>query len=299
MSQPLLLRTLVLGKVAVRAVVLLGMAVLVPVGVLLMARPEALGASGTTMGWALLVGAYALFWFALVMAVNAFGKSSATNAMVLVVSWVVLVLIIPVLLNLAVTAVSPAPSRTELATRTRMVTIEAMNRYNKLLAADYRYMDKPEVLMPRNGKIEMSGRTLANFSIQRQTDDEIQPELDRFDALQARQQQLVARYSAVSPAAVAYEAMTALAGTGGRRHAHFMAQMADYHQAWKQYFFPRIDGGIAIAEADFAHIPAFVWKEEPPDRVRSQTFIALLQLLTPSLLLLGLAGWRLRRYTVA
>lgn len=298
-SQPLLLRTLVLGKVAVRAAVLLGMAVLVPVGVLLVARPAALDAVDSTLWWALLVGAYALFWFALVVAVNAFGKSSATNAMVLVISWVVLVLIVPVLLNLAVTAASPAPSRTELATRTRMVTIEAMNRYNKLLAADYRYMDKPEVLMPKDGKIEMSGRTLAHFSIQRQTDDEIQPDLDRFDALQARQQQLVSRYSAVSPAAVAYEAMTALAGTGTRRHAHFMAQVTTYHNAWKQYFFPRIDGGLAMSEADFARIPAFVWQDEPPALVRSQALLALLQLLVPSLLLLGLAGWRLRRYAVA
>lgn len=299
MSQPLLLRTLVVGKVAVRAAVLLGMAALLPVAVLLLARPQALDAAGATAWWALLVAAYALFWFALVVAVNAFGKSSATNAMLLVIAWVVLVLIVPVLLNLGVTAASPAPSRTELATRTRMVTIEAMKRYEKLLAADYRYMDKPEVLVPKNGRIELSGRQLANFSIQRQTDDEIQPELDRFDAQQARQQQLVARYSAVSPAAVAYEAMTGLAGTGSRRHAHFMAQMADYHRAWKEFFFPRIDGGIAMSEADFARIPAFAWKEEPAPLVRGQAAIALLQLLVPALLLLGLAFWRLRRYSVA
>ncbi|MDP2817700.1 MAG: ABC transporter permease subunit [Polaromonas sp.] len=297
-SQPLLLRTLVLGKVAVRAAVLLGMAALVPVAVLLLARPEALGAAGATFWWALLVAAYALFWFALVVAVNAFGKSSATNAMVLVIGWVMLVLIVPVLLNLGVTAASPAPSRTELATRTRMVTIEAMNRYQKLLAADYRYMDKPEVLLPKDGKIELSGRQLANFSIQRQTDDEIQPELDRFDAQQARQQQLVARYSAVSPAAVAYEAMTALAGTGGRRHTLFMDQMAQYHRDWKAFFFPRIDGGVAMSEADFARIPKFAWKEEPADLVRKQALQSLLQLILPSLLLLGVAGWRLRRYAV-
>jgi ABC-2 type transport system permease protein len=299
MSQPVTLRTLVLGKVAVRAAVLLGMAALVPVGVLLLVRPEALAAAGATLWWALLVAAYALFWFALVVAVNAFGKSSATNAMVLVIGWVVLVLIAPVLLNLGVTAASPAPSRTELATRTRMVTIEAMNRYQKLLAADYRYMDKPEALLPKDGKIELSGRQLANFSIQRQTDDEIQPELDRFDAQQARQQQLVARYSMVSPAAVAYEAMTGLAGTGARRQARFMAQMADYHRAWKAFFFPRIDGGIAMAEADFARIPVFAWKEEPTPLVRRHASMALLQLLVPTLVLGGLAAWRLRRYSVA
>lgn len=295
MSQPLMLRTLIAGKVAVRAVVLLGLAVAVPVAVLLAARP----ASSMTLWWALLVGAYALFWFALVVAVNAFGKSSASNAMLLIVSWVVLVLIAPVLLNLAVTAASPAPSRNELATRTRVVTMEAMKRYNKLLSADYRYMAEPDVLLPKNGKIEMSGRALANYSIQKQTDEQIRPELERFDAQQARQQALVARYSAVSPAAVAYEGFTALAGTGGRRYAHFMAQMNNYHLAWKQFFFPRIDGGIAMTGADFARIPSFDWQEESASLVRSQALKSLLQLLVPSLLLLGLAGWRLRRYSVA
>lgn len=295
MSQPLTLRTLIGGKVAVRAAVLLGMAVLLPVAVLLVARP----ASDMTVWWALLVGAYALFWFALVVAVNAFGKSSATNAMLLVVSWVVLVLIAPVLLNLAVTAASPAPSRNELATRTRVVTMEAMNRFNKLLSADYRYMAEPDVLLPKNGKIEMSGRARAHYAIQKQTDEQIQSELERFDAQQARQQALVARYSVVSPAAVAYESFTALAGTGGRRYAHFMAQMNDYHHTWKEFFFPRIDAGMAMTEADFARIPAFVWKEEPASVVLGQALMSLLQLAVPSVLLLGIAGWRLRRYTVA
>ena len=78
------------------------------------------GAGSATLWWALLVGAYALFWFALVVAVNAFGASSATNAMVLVIAWVLLVLVAPVLLNLAVTQASPAPSRTELASATRV-----------------------------------------------------------------------------------------------------------------------------------------------------------------------------------
>lgn len=298
MSQPLSMATLIGGKVAVRAAVLLGLAVLVPLGVLLLARPLGGVALAQTLWWTLLVASYALFWFALVVAVNAFGRSSATNAMLLIVSWVVLVLIAPVLLNLAVTRASPAPSRTELATHTRMVTIDAMKRYQTLLSADYRYMAEPEVLLPKNGKLEMSGRALANYNIQKQTDEQIQPELERFDAAQARQHALVARYSVVSPAAVAYESFTALAGTGGRRYAHFMAQMNDYHAAWKQFFFPRIDAGLAMTEADFAHIPAFSWQDEPAALVRGQALRSLLQLLLPSLLLLGLSGWRLRRYAV-
>lgn len=299
LSQPLALPTLIAGKIVVRAVVLLGAAVFVPVAVLLVARSQAWEAGAATLWWALLVGAYALFWFAAVVAVNAFGKASATNAMVLIIGWVVLVLVSPVLLNLAVTHVSPAPSRAELATRTRVVTAEAMARNSQLLSTDYKHVDKPDVLLPKDGRIEMSGRAMANFKIQRHVDEVIQPELDRFDAQQARQQALVARYSAVSPAAVAYEALTALAGTGQRRHAHFMAQLSAYHQAWKAFFYPRIDAGRAMTASDFARIPAFQWQEEEPSLVGKQARKAVFQLLVPTLLLFALAAWRLRRYRVA
>jgi len=300
LSQPLRLRTLLAGKLTVRAAVLLGPAVLLPVAVLLVARQAGLaGASGATLWWTLLVGAYALFWFALVVAVNAFGASSATNAMVLVIAWVLLVLVAPVLLNLAVTQASPAPSRTELATRQRIVTAEAMKTHAALMSTDYQHVGRGAVLVPQNGKIEIAGRLLGSYLIERDVDDAIRPELDRFDAQQARQQVLLGRFSAVSPAAVAYEGMTALAGTGSRRQARFEAQTVAHHEAWKRFFFPRIDARDALTPAAFDRIPAFMWHEEPAGLVRGHAARAVLQLLVPSLLLFGLAAWRLRRFSVS
>ncbi|QNK71381.1 ABC transporter permease subunit [Variovorax sp. PAMC26660] len=298
LSQPLRLRTLLAGKLSVRA------AVLLPVAVLLIARQvgwvDASGdVGGATFWWALLVGAYALFWFALVVAVNAFGASSATNAMVLVIAWVLLVLVAPVLLNLAVTQASPAPSRTELATRQRVVTAEAMKRHADLLSADYQHVGRGAILVPRDGKIEIAGRALAMYAIEREVDEAIRPELDRFEAQQAHQQVLLGRFGVVSPAAVAYEGMTALAGTGARRHARFDAQTVAYHEAWKAFFFPRIEARNALMPTDFDRIPAFAWQEEPASLMRHQAVLAVLQLLLPSLLLFGVAAWRLRRFSVA
>eukprot|EP01032_Pedospumella_encystans_P002537 gene2537-2987_t len=122
--------------------------------------------AGSIAWWALLVGAYALFWFALVVAVNAFGAPSATNAMVLMIAWVLLVLVAPVLLNLAVTQASPAPSRTELATQTRTLTAAAMKRHAELLSTDYKHVGQGALLLPRDGKIEISARGLANYRIE-------------------------------------------------------------------------------------------------------------------------------------
>ncbi|CDG84195.1 ABC transporter permease subunit [Janthinobacterium agaricidamnosum] len=299
MSQPLALWTLLIGKVVSRAGILLALAVLVPAITLLLAQPGALGGSLLApLYWLATVGIYALFWFALVLAVNACGKSSATNAMVLIIAWVTLVLVLPAFLNLAVNLALPSPSRAELATRTRVLTAEAMARNNKLLSTDYAHVGKPGVLVPKDGSIQMAGRLRGMFFIEREVDQKIAPELARFDRQQDRRQALVVRYSFLSPAAVAAEAMSALAGTGQRRHAWFMQQTSDYHAAWKQFFFSRIDAGKALAVADFANIPRFSWREEDSAVVRHGALLALAQLLAPCLLLLAFAGWRLRRYQV-
>ncbi len=300
LSQPLAMRTLLLGKVGSRACVLLGLAMAVPAVALVAIRPaETMDAGLDALWWILIVGAYATFWFALVVVVNAFGRSSATNAMVLVIAWVMLVLVVPVLLNLVVTSVSPVPSRLELAARIRVVTADAMARNAKLLATDYAHVGKPERLVPKDGRIALAGRALANYAIERQVDETMEPELRRFGAQQARQQALVARYEALSPAAVAYEAMTALAGNGERRHAHFLRLVDAYHHDWKGFFFPRIEEGRALTPADYARMPVYVWREENRADVTRTAAIAVGQLLLPALVLLAVGGWRLRRYRVA
>lgn len=298
LSQPLSLLTVVSAKILVRAALLLGTTWLLPVVLVLVARPQALQVLGAVLWWASLVGAYALFWFCAVVAVNAFGKSSATNAMVLMIAWVLLVLVMPVLLNMAAVFSNPAPSRAELAARTRVVTALAMRDHATLLATDYQHMDRADGLVPRNGYLEVTGRPLGQALVERQVDAAMQPELDRFDTQMARQQALIARYSLMSPAAVAYEGITALAGTGQARHAHFMRQIDAYHRAWKDFFLPRIEGNRAVMPEDFAAIPVFQWQDEDSIIVNGRAGRALLQLLIPAALLLLLAHRRFRRYRV-
>ena len=220
------------------------------------------------------------------------------HALMLIGSWVLLVLVVPVLLNLVVGQLSPAPSRTELATRTRLITIDGLNRYNKLLSTDYRYTDKPEILLPKNGKIEVPPRRKGAYLLQRDVDNEIQPVLDAFDKQLAGQQALVERFSFVSPAITAHEGMSALAGNGSRRCLAFQSQVTQYHSLWKQYFEPRMMTDTAIVAADFDHMPRFVWQETPQAEVRTDAGIRITQLLVLTLLLSGFAAWRLRRYPI-
>lgn len=301
LSQPLGVRTLVAGKLALRALAVLATVSTVILGVLLATRPALLSADGLAgVGAAVgIVLAYGLFWFALAAAINALGRSSAFNALALVASWVLLVLVLPVLLNLAVTLASPAPSRIELAARTRLAAIDGLNRYQAMLGADYRYVTEPQALLPKDGKFEVASRRRAQYLLGRDTDREIEALIDRFDAQLAGQQALVDRWSWLSPAIVANEALAALAGTGSDRYLRFRQQVARYHTQWKAFFEPRLLEGRAISEDDLRALPRFSWNEAPRASLWHVLTRSALQLGLPALLLALWTRRRLRIYPVA
>jgi len=300
LSNPLSLTSLLAGKLLARALPLLVGASLLPLLALWIFFPPArqLDAWPLSVSWMVIVTAYGLFWFALTALVNVKGFSSAGNALLLVSSWVVLTLILPVAVNLLVSSISPAPSRVELATQTRLVTIEGLNRYSDLLSTDYRYTTNPEVLLPKDGKLEIPERLKAFYLENKDVDARINVLLDDFDRQLAGQQALVDRFGFVSPAIVAYEGITALSGTGSRRYSQFKEQIATFHQRWREYFEPRVLSGLAIKEGDFAEMPRFNWKEESTWQLLANLLMRCVQLLLPAALIVGLVTTSLRKYRV-
>jgi ABC-2 type transport system permease protein len=295
LSQPLALRTVLLAKLIVRASLLLGVGVLLPIALLLWLRPVARESIGDVVAWAMLVVMYGGVWFGLCAWVNAFARSSAFNAMAVIGAWVVLVLVLPLLLNLAVTLHYPAPSRIELATETRIVTIRNLNRLSDRFGTDYQHVNRPEILRPKDGRLDVPERVRAFFIDAQTLDAELDALLDRFDAQLANQQSLVDRWGFLSPAVVAHEGMAALSGNGAQRYLEFQRQVKTYHDNWRAWFAPRILEGVAIAPDHLAQLPAWRWREV----ASSHTPLRLLQLTAITGLLLTLALRRLRRYPVA
>lgn len=295
LSQPLTLPRLVLAKTLVRSGIMIGLAVLVPTLALLTTRSAALGSEALSAFalWTALVVAYGLCWFALSALVNSLGRASATNALLLIGTWVLLVLVVPVALNLAVSKAHPAPSRTDLATQTRLVTIEGLNRFEDLFSQEY--VDQPEALLPRDGRLEVAPRMRAFYLMDEFVDQRLNEVLAGFDRQLARQQLLVNRLGFLSPAIIANEGMASLAGNGTRRYEAFKQQVIQYHEDWRRYFVPRVRDGIAIVEADFARFPRWSWQEENSATVRADALLKISQLLAVAALIGLLAGWRFRR----
>jgi ABC-2 type transport system permease protein len=240
------------------------------------------------LGVLALCGAYLGFWCALCAALNVLRFTSAMNALLLLGAWVLLTLVAPVVLQVVVQWIEPMPSRTELAARTRLVTIEGLRRHQDQLQADYRYVADPGALLPKQGRFEVPARRLASFKIAQEVDREIEALLAQFEVQKARQQAWVEKFSWISPAIGMHEALTALAGTDAARYARFQADVAQHHEQWKAFFEPRMTEGIAIQREDFERLPAFessagLARPERVGQASGARFIAM------ALLLLGIA----------
>jgi ABC-2 type transport system permease protein len=296
LAQPAPLRTFVAGKIAMRA----GLVLLLAVGLSLIGA----GLSGMRPGsgeawlrlslWVAVVVAYSSFWFSLAVAVNALGKGSATNAVALTAVWLMLVVIIPALLNVVITTAHPVPSRVEMLTASRAVSVDARRDGSRLLARYYE--DHPE-LIPAVTQKDLDD--LRNFNVRalltvQETQRLVEPVAARYDEQLRKQQALVNRYRFISPAIVTREAVNDLAGTGLARHQHFRAQVEEFSRAWRAYFAPFIFQQQGLRSANYDGIPRFVFREESLRSVAGRVAFGLIGLLLPALLIgwLGLRAYR-------
>ncbi|TAG80183.1 MAG: DUF3526 domain-containing protein [Betaproteobacteria bacterium] len=241
---------------------------------------------------ACVIALYSAFWFAIATLMNVLNRSSAFNAIVLVGAWVGLVLVVPIVMNLAIQSAHPLPSRTQFATQNRLITIEGLNRYNDLLSADYRYVSEPEVLKPRaDGTFDVQPRRRAHFLLARDVDQLLDAEREKFDRQLKVQQQSVDTFGFLSPAIVAYESLTTFAGTDSARYLRFQSQVDAFHREWKAFFEPRVLGGRAMTAEDYAKLPAFAWNETKDAEHWQLLFMRTLSLLIP-VCLLAFFAWR-------
>jgi ABC-2 type transport system permease protein len=297
MSQPVALRSFVAGKIGLRAIVVSLLAIGFSFAGFLLGgvKMTAEGAWWRLLFWIGIVVAYGAFWFALAVAVNALGKSSATNALALAGLWLVFVLLVPSLLNVTVTSSYPVPSRVEMIQATRRASAEATAKGSQLLAKYFE--DHPE--LTAGGKADPTDFYTRSIATQEETERLVQPVVDHFDRQVIGQQSLVDRFRFLSPAVVTQAALNDIAGASVARYRHFLSLVDEFHQAWKSYFNPRIVQKARFGAEDYNRFPNFAFREEPSGAVIRRIAIGLFGLLTPTLLVVWVGLRALRRYPLA
>ena len=298
LSQPVTLSRVVLAKVGLRALFILALAALVPLAGVVAGGVDvtAEGALPRLLLWIAVTGVYGAFWFGLAIAVNAAWKSSATNAIVLASLWLLIVLLIPAMLNLAVNSAYPVPSRVEMIQAIRTAGDEATRQGSQLLA---RYLeDHPELAPARGGDSAPDFATLL-IAVNDATERKVRPVLEEFERQVANRQKMVDGLRYVSPAIAAQMAFNDLAGSSSQRYRHFVAQVDEYHRQWRAFFVPRIMAKQKIAVADLDRLPTFEFHEEQTGAVARRVRDGIVGMFLPGLVLMIPALRSLRRYRVA
>jgi len=230
--------------------------------------------------------AYGLFWVALAIAVNAVARSAAGAATALGAAWVVLVLVVPTLLNVAVETLYPTPSRAELVAAGRKASGDAEKRGGELLNSFYR--DHPELAPPG----QQADFAAQHLTVQTEVGRAVEPVQQRFDDQLARQQTAVGRWRFLSPAIATYEALTDLAGTGYWRHRTFHDQTDEFKRAIYDFFSPKVHRRELITLADYDRLPKFSFREEPAGTWMTRVGAGVAGVL---MLTAGLGWWTWRR----
>lgn len=232
--------------------------------------------------------AYGLFWIGVVAFVNALGRSSESNAVILACVWLMLVVVVPGALNVLVSTATPTPSRLAYVTEMRRATAEASQSSGELLAAYYE--DHPELAAE-----EMQGGFLpAYFAQQREVERRVEPIVDDFESRLGAQQRLVRATSVLSPAVLLQESFNDIAGTGLARQRTFSTQARDFLAQWHQALRPKIFTAAEMAPADYDQLPSFGFREVSLGSISVRASISLLVLVIPSVVLVGAARRRVR-----
>jgi ABC-2 type transport system permease protein len=301
LSQPLQLRTLLFGKLAVRAALVFVVAVLLPA--LAIYATQKIIVLETNLArlllWILAVNGYGAFWFGLAAWSNMRHPGASRNALTLFLGWLLIAIMIPALGSLLAQTLFPMPAGTAIAEAERAARFEADSsvtgpvlRHLEEMGKRYPIIEGKEETMERYRQavytdlieVPSASEALNRFMRQhseiprhitsaqlrligRQARDEfIEEKLAPLLAIrherQRQQRRLITVVSLFSPTLVLQITVSGIAGTDRTRHSLFLAQVDRHIRGIHDLLLPRIYRNESVRAANLERVRAFEFKEE-------------------------------------
>lgn len=223
--------------------------------------------------WAVTVTVYAGFWFAMSALVVATGGKAVSNAVVLVMCWVLLTIVVPGVVALGAQALYPVPPRSEIMKVVNVTRDEAFENWRDN-ETSFRlfYKDFPE-LIPVGAKItpqkihdpltddsDFQSRVMIviPYAIEQAALKAARPHRD---ALQGRLR-FIEQSRLFSPTIAARDGLMDIAGTSDGRYTEFDRQVNAFWSGWRYHWLKRIFRGPQLTVEDYRNIPEFHFQEE-------------------------------------
>jgi ABC-2 type transport system permease protein len=303
LAQPLRLRTMVMGKIATRVMLVFGCAFgFSAIGFLL----SGISLGGATIMrlflWGLAIIIYGAFWFAIAAVVNATGRGSAATALILAVAWLIFLFVVPSTANFIAVTAYPIPTRVEYINAERAAEDRSRSKRKELVA---RYLSAHPELRQYGWTIDNLGvgfpevpEAMPEKIEAEDTLESLKPVVARYEGQLAGQQRVVGGLSFFSPAILMQSVLYNLAGTGRDRHEHFLRQVNAFNKTWNDFFGVKPFFREMVNASDYERFPGFTYHEESLREVISRLIIpmAALLVLTTALFIFALRSFR--RYAI-
>jgi ABC-2 type transport system permease protein len=260
LSQPVAARRLFTLKMLARFGLLAGLVLLLLLPLMAWmgvspTRPELWQTAGA-------VALYAFFWFVLSLTINLLNQSSAFNALACAGVWLMLVVVVPALVNMAAEKARPLPTRAGYLNALRDADRLATAKKDSVLTA--LYTSRSDLTRKPDEEKTMREHWLERFALvdfRNLLRDGISA---GYDAKMKRQAELSRSLMSLSPALALQHRLVEIAGTGtdalnGNRQA-IRAQQ----QAWEQFFRKKIETDEKVLPADYEAI------QQMPSRLAAQ-----------------------------
>lgn len=207
---------------------------------------------------------YILFWFAVCFFIVLLRKSSNTNAIILLTSWLVLVVFLPVLVNNYVTNKYPVDEAFAM-------TIKQRDEYHKKWDTDKKAtMDKFYKHYPQFAKYgakEEGFSWLWYYAMQQMGDDESKQEREAMYKKIEKRELLSKNIAQFFPPLQTQLAMNTIANTSLTHQVKFLNATTKFHEGLRLQFYPK------IFESNDAN--TVNWKNYKPNFFKSETEFSL------------------------
>jgi ABC-2 type transport system permease protein len=250
-------------------------------------------AERSSIGWWFLITiSYATTWFALTLLVNTFNKSSAFNAIASLGLWILLLVVIPAVINLAI-------SREKLVDPTRLTEFirrqqgVGETKQEKLTLLAHFYQRYPQY---RNSDTS-DGNTFLDFQAYSAfvtlQDDEARPKVNAYYQQVWARYQETASYNLINPAVNTQNLLNIVGHSGLEDAFAFRIAIEQFHRQLCHFCFKPLFAGRMMNRTDFKDIPVFTSLPPVPATGALMKGTGWLWLLTA---IIGVMAWYRLRY---
>jgi ABC-2 type transport system permease protein len=195
---------------------------------------------------------YWLFWFGMTYLITLWQQSSAVNALSLLGTWLLFVVIIPTFLNLYLETTHSIPPRFELTNAIRdkynhSWDVPKEKVFKEFFANFPQY--KSDTVANNMGKWIYANVALVDKNVA----ENAQIFLEKI----RQREQLASQLAMLSPAACLQNQYNHIAQTDLKNQLAFLEAVKSYHEKLKAFFYAKIYKNQNFGKADFAKIPSF------------------------------------------